>query len=327
MACGRTLAIPVMQHRLLSSLVLLALSVGATLAAGRIGDPAAPLIVKDWVHGDPVDLSAGKGKQVYVVEFWATWCGPCRTSIPHLTELQKKFRDKGVTLIGVSDEDADTVKPFLKKMGEKMAYTVAADPERTTYAAYMQAYGQNGIPTAFVVDREGRVAWVGHPMDGLEETLEKVVAGTYDLAAAQAEHDGRAEREKRMVELNRLLGAYVDLREGGKVEEASPAAEKLLEAAGKDSTVLNAIAWTILTSQRLKNRDVAFALKVAEAANDASGGTSANVLDTYARALFDNGRKADAVAALTKAIAATPSEELKGELTKTLKAYEAGRLP
>jgi len=65
---------------------------------------AAALKISDWVKGKPVDLAAGKGKQVYVIEFWATWCGPCRTSIPHLTELQKKFKDKGVTFVGVSDK-------------------------------------------------------------------------------------------------------------------------------------------------------------------------------------------------------------------------------
>lgn len=316
-----------MKPILLSALVLVSLSASAVLGAARIGDPAAPLAVKDWVQGQPVDLAAGKGKQIVVVEFWATWCGPCRTSIPHLTDLQKKYQDKDVVFVGISDEDADTVKPFVKKMGDKMAYTVAADPDRKTYTAYMEAYGQNGIPTAFVVDREGRVAWVGHPMAELDETLEKLVAGTYDLAAAQAEYDGRAEREQRMMELNRLFGAYMELQESGKAEAAAEASKKLLEAAGKESNVLNAIAWTILTSQRIQNRDLALALRVAEAANEASGGRNANVLDTYARALFDNGRQADAVAAQKKAIESTTSEELKSELAKTLRAYESGTRP
>ena len=73
--------------------------------------------------------SAGKN---YVVEFWATWCGPCKASIPHLTELQKK--NPSVTFIGVSvwEPDQDKVKPFVEEMGDKMAYRVAIDlvPEK-----------------------------------------------------------------------------------------------------------------------------------------------------------------------------------------------------
>jgi thiol-disulfide isomerase/thioredoxin len=65
----------------------------------NIGDPAPQLVVKEFVKGSPV--TQFKPGSVYVVEFWATWCGPCKTSIPHLTELQKKYGDK-VTFVGVS---------------------------------------------------------------------------------------------------------------------------------------------------------------------------------------------------------------------------------
>ena len=80
----------------------LILGVAMSSTAAKLGDPAAPLSIKEWVKGKPVDVK--DGKNIYVVEFWATWCGPCRTSIPHLTELQKKFKDKGVVFVGVSDE-------------------------------------------------------------------------------------------------------------------------------------------------------------------------------------------------------------------------------
>ena len=64
----------------------------------KVGDPAPKIEVKSFVKGEPVKtFEAGK---TYVVEFWATWCGPCKTSIPHLSELQKKH--PAVTFIGVS---------------------------------------------------------------------------------------------------------------------------------------------------------------------------------------------------------------------------------
>jgi thiol-disulfide isomerase/thioredoxin len=145
--------------------------------AAGLGMPAPALNVADWVKGQAVDLKEGKGKTVYVVEFWATWCPPCRASIPHLTELQKKFKDKGVTVIGVSDEKVSTVKPFVNKMGPKMEYTVAVDKDQKTSGAYMGAFGVDGIPHAFVVDKTGAIVWHGHPMDGLDKAIEAVLEG------------------------------------------------------------------------------------------------------------------------------------------------------
>ena len=152
----------------------LAAGLVSTVRAAELGDPAAALSIKEWVKGKAVDVK--DGKNIYVVEFWATWCPPCRASIPHLSQLQKDYKDKGVVVVGVSDEKPDTVKPFVKKMAEKMDYTVAIDDSRKTYKGYMTAYKQNGIPTAFIVGKDGKVAWHGHPMDGLDKAIEKVLA-------------------------------------------------------------------------------------------------------------------------------------------------------
>ncbi len=92
----------------------------------NIGDPAPALVVSSWVKGDKVEqFEPGK---TYVVEFWATWCGPCRASIPHLTELAHQFKDKDVKFLGVDvwENDTKQVAPFLNEMGEKMDYNVAA---------------------------------------------------------------------------------------------------------------------------------------------------------------------------------------------------------
>lgn len=172
------------------------------LTAADLGDPAAPLHIAEWVKGRPVDLAQAKGKQIVVVEFWATWCPPCRTSIPHLTELQKKFGPKGIVFVGITDEEPTVVKPFVKKMGDQMNYTVAIDQDHQTGKGYMEAYGQNGIPCAFVVDLEGRVVWVGHPMGELEQVLEQLLAGKYDLAAARARQQGRELMESFFQELD-----------------------------------------------------------------------------------------------------------------------------
>jgi thiol-disulfide isomerase/thioredoxin len=153
----------------------------APVVPTKLGDTAYPLTGLSWVKGGPVTLTPGK---VYVVEFWATWCPPCLTSIPHLTELQKKYADQGVVFVGVSNEKLPTVKPFVTRMGGKMDYNVAIDTNGAVVNGYMVAFGQNGIPTAFVVDANGKVVWYGHPAypkDSLDEVIGEVVAGTYKV--------------------------------------------------------------------------------------------------------------------------------------------------
>jgi len=182
------------------------LLLGLTATSGAaLGDPAAPLEIAAWIKGDAVNLAEVRGKKIVVVEFWATWCGPCRVSIPHLTELQRKFADRGVVFVGVSDEDEATVRPFVNQMGGKMDYTVAIDNNRKTSDGYMKAYGQNGIPCAFIVDREGRIAWVGHPMGDLEKKLE-------ELASAPVVE---SPEEKQRSEARRKLREYTALAARG----------------------------------------------------------------------------------------------------------------
>lgn len=193
------------------------------LPAADLGDPAPALQIAEWVKGSPTNLADGKGKTVFVVEFWATWCAPCRASIPHLTELQKKFKDQGVVFIGVSDENSPTVKKFLATMGAKMDYTVVLDDSRKTSAAYMEAFGVNGIPHAFVIDKTGRIVWHGHPMAGLSRVVAQVAAGKYDIQLAKK----RAEAEK-------TLEMFFELAASGKDEAKVDQMAKELTALDKE---------------------------------------------------------------------------------------------
>jgi peroxiredoxin len=152
--------------------------------AAELGMEAPGLKISQWIKGGPVDLSAGRGTNIYVVEFWATWCAPCRVSIPHLTELQGRYRERGVVIMGVSDETEEKVRPFVERMGKAMDYSVAIDDDRQTGAAYLEAFGIDGIPHAFVIDKAGRIAWQGHPLQGLDQVLEDILEDRHDIAAA-----------------------------------------------------------------------------------------------------------------------------------------------
>lgn len=132
--------------------------------------PMPAFTVKEWVTDKRVNPEELKGKP-YVVEFWATWCPPCRQSIPHLNKLAKEYEPKGLKIIGLTTEpvsEAKAIKAFAKKM--KMAYYVGFNKELAN------KLGVTGIPHAVVVDAKGMIAWQGHPMEkGFEAAIKKVL--------------------------------------------------------------------------------------------------------------------------------------------------------
>ena len=145
-----------------------ALSFGLTQAC-----TAAP---KDWVGKELPALGVdymGKAPDLKghaaIVEFWATWCPPCRKSIPHLNELNKKYQGKGLVIIGVTDEDKATIEKFRK--GVPMEYNVAIDKG----GKLGQQFGISGIPQAFVVGKDGKIVWEGHPAALNESVIENAL--------------------------------------------------------------------------------------------------------------------------------------------------------
>lgn len=314
-----------------------------------VGDSAPPLTLAKTVKGK--EPKAEDRSKTYVVEFWATWCPPCRTSIPHLTELQKKHPK--IPFIGVTDEEEKDVEPFVKDMGAKMDYTVVIDKDRATNAAWMQAAGEEGIPAAFVVV-EGKVAFIGHPMNPeFEQTLTQVSAGKFDLAAAVKKGAVKARLKQAQVEAISLIRsgkADEAVKALDKAFEIDPEAEKTLgplkfqilvftkkepEAlayAGKMTTTfmkdepeqLNRFAWNFIDPARTKN-PTAFHAKVAvilaEAADKAASGKDANILDTLALARFHSGDKPGAVKTQEQAIKVAGDGPKTAEMRKRLEEF------
>jgi len=112
------------------------------------------------------DVRSIPSDAVVVLEFWATWCPPCRQTIPHLSEVNTRYKDKNVYMVGITNEDnIDQIRSFVQKMGDKMNYIVAIDSAGSLSNDYMRKYHISGIPHAFILDRQGKVAWQGHPAD------------------------------------------------------------------------------------------------------------------------------------------------------------------
>ena len=115
-------------------------SIVAMLTPQKVGGAAASLAALKYVQGDPFEVGGGK---VTVVEFWATWCPPCKVAIPHLNKLYvDKYKAKGVQLVGVTKEDEGTVKPFIAERKAQFTYPVAIDSTgASTFFACCQKWG------------------------------------------------------------------------------------------------------------------------------------------------------------------------------------------
>jgi thiol-disulfide isomerase/thioredoxin len=158
-----------------------------------IGDPAPTIKPMAWIQGTPV--SSYKPDRVYVVDFWATWCPPCMKAIPHLTALQRKYAGAltivGVDVDGSQGKGLDDVRAFVEAKGKEMTYTVAMeDPVKMPMSAtWITATGSSGIPTACIVDRRGKLVWVGYPdvvqSYSFDQALEDTLGGKIDLVRAR----------------------------------------------------------------------------------------------------------------------------------------------
>ncbi len=310
----------------------------------EIGDPAPALDIGAWVKGDSVK-SFEKGK-AYVVEFWATWCMPCKASIPKLTSLQEKFPDKKLTVIGVSIDQGglNVVRPFVEKMGAKMDYTVALDAGGTV-AAYMAATGRSGIPYSYVIDTNGKLAWHGHPSDALELVAGEVAAGKFDPKKHQErqnkfhELDGKfsqAKNDKKWDEAAALLDEIAQLRpdlagnllitrywikSGGQGDSAGAVAyaKKLADNELKnDPENLLLLADQVCGTKDLKPEDRQWATSLARKVVDVTKGRNPSAFAILSYSLEQEGKFDEAMAGAQKCIDATedPME----------KRYYSGRL-
>ena len=156
----------------------------------NIGDPAPPLRLRAWLKGEPIDKFE-KGR-VYAIEFWATWCKPCKAAMPHLSALAHAYKNN-VRIIGIDCYEQKTMTPgrisaFVDSMGQRMDYKVATQDSDLMEVDWLRASGEQGIPKAFIINREGQVAWIGHPHE-LDKVLPEMVSDRWDIKQALADRN------------------------------------------------------------------------------------------------------------------------------------------
>jgi thiol-disulfide isomerase/thioredoxin len=322
----------------------------------EIGSKAPPISVETWVKGDEVKgFESGK---VYVVEFWATWCGPCVASIPHLTELQKTHPEAVIMGVAASERgkkdqpDARLagLKTFVDKQGDGMAYRVAFDQDGSMDTAWMEASGRQGIPCTFIVGKDGLIEWIGHPME-MDAPLQGVLGGSWNREKAKAalaiqqEMDAfvmrelpklvaTAERSGDWTPVTQRMDAlaakaadptqirmmkFQVLAEAGQGAEAMATARQLMDA-DIGSGGFNMLAWTIATDMPDNVRDLKLALVAADKAVALSKGQDGSILDTQARVHWELGDAAKALQIQRTAVELAEKAGVEPDLLADLRA-------
>lgn len=262
-----------------------------------------------------------------------------------MTKLQEDYK-KNVTIIAVTDETPEVVKPFVLGMGKKMEYTVVIDDNKQTSRDWMQAAGQNGIPASFVVDGEGKIAFIGHPME-LDAVIPKVASGRFDpelekqakplldqLDWAVRMRDWQAYDNyvSQVIELSPRIFADVAIKKfrvlllnkGDVAGAIAYLTDEFSNTYADDAETLSKLAEMILTDSTILKAAPEelkpVALDLAEQAADSSNEPDA--MRVYAMALYQNGRAEEAIAVQKKAYFMVEPEQ-KEEYRRLLEQYQS----
>jgi len=334
-----------------SALILAGTVTGGPQLAKKLepGDPAPALDgVSNWVQGQLPDLTEG----VVVVEFWATWCGPCKRVIPHLNAMAKQYGPAGLKIVGVAahetggsfEDNLDLVKKFVKSKGDGMSYLVAVDNVGEARRRWMEAAGIEGIPATFVVGRSGRVLWIGRPQsEKFEQVVKLALKNKYDPILTPKAWE-RLEVGKRAAGLRNWREAYQQIDEAVKVdpplfgwliverykmtleqekneEAARQYLKAILPAIATDAYSLQAVVEAICKDTHVSTRDLDTAMAFAEQMKRATSSEPAPGIAAIALVHATKGEYDRAVEMQTNAwLAAAPSDKV--EYKRVLDEYQ-----
>ncbi|MCK4502460.1 MAG: redoxin domain-containing protein [Desulfuromonadales bacterium] len=295
-------------------LTLLVVLFETNVFALELGDQAPEIKISEWVQGEQVTSQIIEENEFTILEFWSSWCSACQEAVPHMTKIHHDFINYGVTVIGISDQDSETVHDFVAEMGDTMAYPVAVDDQEQTTQAYLKAFNVDTIPHAFVINNQGQVIWHGNPLDNLEEVMAEIVNGTYDLQEAARQ----AQAEKNRETIIELIDAYVVLANSpGEQDLARELGERMI-AYGKTDIELLSLIMLVLIEQA---EDYQTAAKAMEHIVALPGGQKSFYWGAYASILHHAGHPEKAVESMQKALFLCDDDSERVALLEELESF------
>ena len=276
--------------------------------AEKLGDPAPPLTVMEWIKGKPVQIKAGTN--IYVLVF-CTLSRANDFALTNLSNLQTIYQDKGVVVVAISDEPAEQLKAFVQLKEAKIEFAVADDNASRTMINYQQAFEQVALPRAYVVGKDGKVLWHGHPLlDGLGDVVDEITSGRYNLKQTQ----------KRIVAAE-MMEKYLALARQDDTNSVM-AGRILLTIRTNDAAGLCDLASQIATDPFIVKRDVALASAALDRAEQLGAMNITDIAVDRAILLFQTGKEEEGLARARQALASAQSPDAKDEAQICVRAME-----
>ena len=296
-----------------------------------LGDTAPPLSASNVLHNG---LVPAEKAAVTVVVFWASWCPLSRTVLELYNEQQQQLAGKNVCFMAVTSEQPKLIQLFLSQ-SKWNNLTICCDPERDVFRSFMEACRIRKLPYIFVLNRDSetkqnRLYYHGlavkqqadDPLADFTTALSTIIDGSYDLA-------GAVDRERYYETVFQLRA---DIHEAWKSDDLTRLADLVKQGRsleipeGEEDTVIsmfNEIGWDLVTSKERTRQHITVGLAAALVAVEAGGRARGYVVDTYARALFENGELKQAVTMQKDAVKLARDEQEANELQATLDWYLA----
>ncbi len=296
-----------------------------------VGDKAPVLPLDKWIKGGPLNIY--DKKKVYLIDFWAVWCGPCIAGMEYLSELESKYKSKGLEVIGATSEDAwgntyKRVTDFIKQKGAKFDYNFAWLPpsyndnkqyKSIIYNPWIKlAYDSSSwaLPQVFIIDRKGKIIFIGDGYTLTEDFIEKILNNNYDIANLRTSY-----LEK--VLLENKVSDFLKLLDEKKVKEAETMRASIEKDAHVPAHALLVLCDNIFNkyADKQTSRLVNIAFDAAQKGVELTDSISPSYLAMLAKAYSVKGNPQKAVETLTKAINLSEGD-FKKSLEKDLVVYD-----